>query len=98
MNTQLRQPGITTNGLRKSYGEKIVLDGIDLSVAMGISDFTSKVIGDKRRRRHYKGRTRQLPENYRTGVDAIERYLMYFVPVDGDIVQTARSLGISFGD
>jgi DNA-binding ferritin-like protein (Dps family) len=84
MNTQLHQPAITATRLRKSYGEKIVLGGIDLSVAMGISDFTSKVIGDKRRWRHYKGRTRQLPENYRTAVDAIERYLMYFVPVDGD--------------
>jgi len=84
MNTQLRQPAITATRLRKSYGEKIVLDGIDLSVAMGISDFTSKVIGDKRRWRHYKARTRQLPASYRTAVDAIERYLMYFVPVDGD--------------
>ena len=83
MNTQLHQPAITTNGLRKSYGEKIVLGGIDLSVAMGISDFTSKVIGDKRRR-HYKGRTRQPPENYRMAVAALQRYLMYFVPVDGD--------------
>jgi DNA-binding ferritin-like protein (Dps family) len=84
METQLRQPAITTTGLRKLYVEKIVLDGIDPSVAMGISDFTSKVIGDTRRWRHYKGRTRQLPENYRTAVDAIERYLMSFVPVDGD--------------
>ena len=84
MNTQLHQPAITATSLRKSYGEKIVLDGIDLSVAMGISDFTSKVIGDKRRRRHYKARTRQLPENYRTAVAALQRYLMYFAPVDGD--------------
>ena len=35
MNTQLRQPAVTTTGLRKSYGEKIVLGGIDLSVAEG---------------------------------------------------------------
>ena len=35
MITQLRQPAITATGLRKSYGEKIVLDGIDLSVAEG---------------------------------------------------------------
>ena len=35
MNTQLRQPAITATRLRKSYGEKIVLDGIDLSVAEG---------------------------------------------------------------
>lgn len=44
----------------------------------------SKVIGDKRRWRRYKARARQLPENYRMAVDAIERYLMYFVPADGD--------------
>lgn len=51
---------------------------------MTISDFISKVIGDKRRWRTYKARVRQLPENYRTAVDAIEEYLMYFVPTDGD--------------
>jgi DNA-binding ferritin-like protein (Dps family) len=46
--------------------------------------FISKVIGPKRRWRQYKARVRQLPPNYRTVVDAIERYLMHFVPVDGD--------------
>ena len=44
---------------------------------MSISKFTAKVIGDKRRWREYKARTRQLPENYRTAIDAVERYLMY---------------------
>ena len=51
---------------------------------MSISKFTAKVIGDKRRWRQYKARTRQLPENYRTAVDALERYLMYFGAADGD--------------
>jgi len=51
---------------------------------MSISRFTSKVIGDKRRWREYKARTRQLPENYRAAIDALERYLMYFGPADGD--------------
>jgi len=37
----------------------------------------SKIIGDKRRWRQYKARTRQLPENYRIAIDAVERYLMY---------------------
>lgn len=37
----------------------------------------SKMIGDKRRWRQYKARTRRLPENYRTAIDAVERYLMY---------------------
>ena len=40
-----------------------------------------KVIGDKRRWRQYKARTKQLPANYRTAVDALERYLMYFGPI-----------------
>ena len=40
--------------------------------------FISKVIGDKRRWREYKARTKQLPENYRTAIDALERYLTYF--------------------
>jgi DNA-binding ferritin-like protein (Dps family) len=51
---------------------------------MSISKFTSKVIGDKRRWREYKARSRQLPANYRTAVDALERYLMFFGPTDGD--------------
>jgi DNA-binding ferritin-like protein (Dps family) len=51
---------------------------------MGISDLTSKVIGDKRRWREYKARTKRLPENYRAAVEALERYLMYFGPADGE--------------
>jgi DNA-binding ferritin-like protein (Dps family) len=53
-------------------------------MTMDISKVTSSVIGDKRRWREYKARTRRLPENYRKVVDAIERYLMYFGPADGD--------------
>lgn len=34
-------------------------------------------IEQKRRYRRYKARTRQLPANYRTAVEAVERYLMY---------------------
>lgn len=45
---------------------------------MSFSKLISKVIGDKQRWRTYKARVRHLPENYRTAVDAIERYLMYF--------------------
>jgi DNA-binding ferritin-like protein (Dps family) len=51
---------------------------------MGISDFTSKVVGDKRRWRQYKARTRALPESYRTAVEGIERYLMHFGVLDPD--------------
>ena len=57
---------------------------MDGGKAMGISDFTAKVIGDKRRWRKYKARTRHLPANYRTAVEAVERYLMHFGPTDGD--------------
>lgn len=49
-----------------------------------ISGFLSKVIGDKRRWRRYKARVSQLPLNYRTAVEAIERYLMHFGPMDAD--------------
>jgi DNA-binding ferritin-like protein (Dps family) len=48
------------------------------------SGFISKVIGPKRRWRAYKARVKQLPENYRIAVEAIEAYLMHFVPTDGD--------------
>jgi DNA-binding ferritin-like protein (Dps family) len=47
-------------------------------------NFISKVIGDKQRWREYKARVRQLPPKYRMAVDAIERYLMHFGPVDGN--------------
>ena len=49
-----------------------------------MSGFISKMIGPKRRWRAYKARVKQLPEGYRTAVDAIERYLMHFVAADGD--------------
>lgn len=42
-------------------------------------------LGDKRRWRQYKVRTRQLPASYRTAVEAVERYLMYFGPGSGDV-------------
>jgi DNA-binding ferritin-like protein (Dps family) len=48
------------------------------------SGFISKMIGDKKRWGAYKARTRRLPENYRSVVEAIERCLMHFVPTDGD--------------
>lgn len=43
----------------------------------------SKMVDEKRRYRRYKARTRQLPASYRTAVEALERYLMYFGPGDG---------------
>jgi DNA-binding ferritin-like protein (Dps family) len=49
-----------------------------------VSKAISKVIGPKRRWWAYKARVRQLPENYRATVDAIERYLMHFGAMDAD--------------
>ena len=43
-----------------------------------------KLIGDKRRWRQYKSRIRELPENYRAAVEALERYLMHLGPADGE--------------
>ncbi|MFB7495278.1 DUF1048 domain-containing protein [Streptomyces sp. NPDC056161] len=51
--------------------------------------FVAKVIGPKRRWWAYKARVKELPENYRTAVDAIERYLMHFVPADGESATSA---------
>ncbi|MER7984830.1 DUF1048 domain-containing protein [Streptomyces noursei] len=48
------------------------------------SGFISKLIGPKKRWRAYKARVKELPDNYRTAVEAIERYLMHFVPTDED--------------
>lgn len=48
------------------------------------SGFIAKVIGPKKRWRAYRARVKELPESRRTAVEAIERYLMHFVPVDGD--------------
>src|SRR5688572_24501620 len=45
---------------------------------MFISKFIAKVIGEKGQWRQYKARAKQLPASYRTAVDALERYLMYF--------------------
>ena len=55
---------------------------------MSISKLTSKVVGDKRRYREYKARTAQLPESYRTAIDALERYLMMFGPGKAQSIQS----------
>ncbi|MEU8359798.1 DUF1048 domain-containing protein [Nonomuraea sp. NPDC048882] len=38
---------------------------------------------EKKRWRQYKARVKGLPDNYRTAVEALERYLMHFGPADG---------------
>ena len=51
--------------------------------------FISKMIDEKRRWRRYKARKEQLPGNYRTAIDALERYLTYFGSiVKGDILMS----------
>lgn len=47
-----------------------------------------KVLGDfdgKRRWKNYKTRVKQLPAPYRTAVEGIERYLMYFGSISRDM-------------
>lgn len=46
--------------------------------------YVSKVIGDKRRWRAYRARVKQLPPSYREAVEAIQRYLMHFGPMEAD--------------
>ena len=44
---------------------------------------------EKRRYREYKARTKQLPERYRTTIEALERYLMYRGAITkGDVMLT----------
>jgi DNA-binding ferritin-like protein (Dps family) len=38
----------------------------------------------KRRYRLYRARTEQLPANYHTAIDALERYMEFFGPSKGD--------------
>ncbi len=46
--------------------------------------FIAKMIGPKKRWKAYKARTKELPANHRAAVEAIEHYLMHFVPIDAD--------------
>ena len=54
-----------------------------------MTTFIEKIVGglgDKRRWRHYRARVKALPANYRTTVEALERYLTYFgVITKGDV-------------
>ena len=35
LTTHATRPAVSVNGLRKAYGEKVVLDGVDLSIGAG---------------------------------------------------------------
>ncbi|GAA4557061.1 DUF1048 domain-containing protein [Planotetraspora kaengkrachanensis] len=41
-------------------------------------------IEDKRRYRQYKARTEQLPTDYHTAIDALQRYMLFFGPGKAD--------------
>jgi DNA-binding ferritin-like protein (Dps family) len=47
-------------------------------------NLVTKLVGDKRRWRQYRVRVHQLPPDYRTAVEGIQRYLMYFGALDAD--------------
>lgn len=48
-------------------------------------------IEQKKRYRQYKARAEQLPENHRTAIAALDRYLMYFGSISkGDTLVTMR--------
>jgi DNA-binding ferritin-like protein (Dps family) len=55
-----------------------------------MTNFIEKVVGDfgdKRRWRAYKARVKALPESYRTAVEALNRYFMYFGGISkGDVM------------
>lgn len=53
-------------------------------MGVSLSDITTKLIGDKKRWRAYKARTAALPAGHRTAIDAVERYIMFTGPSDGE--------------
>ena len=59
---------------------------------MNVTTLIEKVVGDfgdKKRWREYKARTKQLPANSRTAIEALERYLTYFGAITkGDILMS----------
>jgi DNA-binding ferritin-like protein (Dps family) len=59
---------------------------------MNIKTLVGKVVGDfgdKKRWWAHRERVKQLPDNYRTAIEALERYLTYFGGVSrGDVLMT----------
>jgi DNA-binding ferritin-like protein (Dps family) len=47
-------------------------------MAAGWIEQVTGSLEQKKRYRQYKARTKQLPANYRTAIEALDRYLMYF--------------------
>ena len=56
-------------------------------MATGWIEQVTGSLEQKKRYRQYKARTKQLPANYRSAVEALERYLMYFGSISkGDVL------------
>ncbi|MGW0484197.1 DUF1048 domain-containing protein [Nonomuraea sp. NPDC003214] len=53
------------------------------SRALQYLEIVTGSLEDKKRYRQYKARVKQLPPNHRAAVEALERYLLHFGPVDG---------------
>ncbi|MFP3462056.1 DUF1048 domain-containing protein [Arthrobacter globiformis] len=47
-------------------------------MAMGWIEQVTGSLEQKKQYKQYKARTKQLPANYRTAIEALERYLTYF--------------------
>jgi DNA-binding ferritin-like protein (Dps family) len=47
-------------------------------MAAGWIEQVTGSLEQKKKYRQYKARTKQLPANYRTAIEALDRYLMYF--------------------
>jgi DNA-binding ferritin-like protein (Dps family) len=68
-------------------------------MAKNILELVVGSLDDKKRWKAYKARTKQLPDNYRAAVDAVERYLMHSgdTPTDGArLVEMFDDLGDLF--
>ncbi len=56
-------------------------------MATGWIEKVTGSLEDKRRYRQYQARTKQLPANYRTAIEALNRYLTYFGAITrGDVL------------
>jgi DNA-binding ferritin-like protein (Dps family) len=58
-------------------------------MAAGWIEKVTGSLEQKKQYREYKARERQLPEPYRTAIEALDRYLMYFGAITkGDVLVT----------
>jgi DNA-binding ferritin-like protein (Dps family) len=69
-------------------------------MAAGWIEKVTGSLEQKKQYREYKAREKRLPENYRTAIEALDRYLMYFGAITkGDVLVTMlNDLGDLFED